>query len=71
MSTALPLEFRSASGCCEKAANETCAKSLIHPATHHFTITTALLQMHDYSESVASFLLTAADVFYVKLKPSL
>lgn len=79
MSTELPLEFRSAS--CKRAVREagywarrsyeTCAKSLILPATHHFTITTTPLQLCNYSENVASFLLKAADVIYVERKPSL
>lgn len=79
LSTELPLEFVSAT--CKKAVRkagywawrsyETCAKSLILPATHHFTITTTPLQLCNYSENVASFLLKAADVVYVEWKPSL
>lgn len=65
LSTELPLEFCSAS--CKKAVRKagywarrsykTCAKSLNFPTP---------LQLCNYSENVASFLLKAADVVYVE-----
>lgn len=48
-----------------------CAESLTHPATHHFTITTTVLRLCNYSKNAASFLFRAADAVYVELKPSL